>query len=98
MGRREVFSDALPIFEAAFKDAGATDAMCSYNAIDGIPVASDHELLTDVLRSQWGMRGFVRSDLTAVARLYDNHYTACSRKEAIAQGLEAGGCIRPCRG
>ena len=90
MGRREVFSDALPIFEAAFKDAGATDAMCSYNAIDGIPVASDHELLTDVLRGQWGMRGFVRSDLTAVARLYDNHYTACSRKEAIAQGLEAG--------
>ncbi|MBR5010839.1 MAG: beta-glucosidase, partial [Clostridia bacterium] len=90
MGRREVFSDALPIFEAAFKDAGATDTMCSYNAIDGIPVASDHELLTDVLRGQWGMRGFVRSDLTAVARLYDNHYTACSRKEAIAQGLEAG--------
>ena len=90
LGRREVFSDALPIFEAAFKDAGATDAMCSYNAIDGIPVASDHELLTDVLRGQWGMRGFVRSDLTAVARLYDNHYTASSRKEAIAQGLEAG--------
>ncbi|MCR4621983.1 MAG: glycoside hydrolase family 3 C-terminal domain-containing protein [Clostridiales bacterium] len=90
MGRREVFSDALPIFEAAFKDAGATDAMCSYNAIDGIPVASDRELLTDVLRGQWGMRGFVRSDLTAVARLYDNHYTAPTRKEAIAMGLEAG--------
>ena len=90
MGRREVFSDALPIFEAAFAEAGATDVMCSYNAIDGEPVASDHELLTDVLRGQWGMRGFVRSDLTAVARLYDNHYTAATRKEAIAMGLEAG--------
>ena len=90
MGRREVFSDALPIFEAAFADAGAVDAMCSYNAIDGTPVSADHELLTEVLRDQWGMRGFVRSDLTAVERLYDNHYIAATRKEAIAMGLEAG--------
>ena len=90
MGRHEVFSDALPVFEAAFKDARATDTMCSYNAIDGTPVACDHELLTDVLRGQWGMPGFVRSDLTAVARLYDNHFVADSRKEAMAMGLEAG--------
>ncbi|MBQ9408269.1 MAG: glycoside hydrolase family 3 C-terminal domain-containing protein, partial [Clostridia bacterium] len=75
---------------AAYAEAGATDAMCSYNAIDGTPVSSDHELLTDVLRGQWHMPGFVRSDLTAVARLYDNHYTAATRKEAIAMGLEAG--------
>ncbi|MBQ9409464.1 MAG: beta-glucosidase, partial [Clostridia bacterium] len=86
LGRHEVFSDALPIFEAAYAEAGATDAMCSYNAIDGTPVSSDHELLTDVLRGQWHMPGFVRSDLTAVARLYDNHYTAATRKEAIAMG------------
>ncbi len=90
MGRHEVFSECLPVFEAAFAEAGATDAMCSYNAIDGVPVAADHELLTEVLREQWGMRGFVRSDLTAVKRLYDNHYVAETRKEAMAQGLEAG--------
>ncbi len=90
MGRHEVFSDCLPVFEAAFADAGAMDAMCSYNAIDGSPVASDHELLTDILRGQWGMRGFVRSDLTAVKRLYDNHYVADTRQEAMAMGLEAG--------
>ena len=90
MGRHEVFSDCLPVFEAAFADAGAVDAMCSYNAIDGTPVAADHELLTEVLREQWGMRGFVRSDLTAVKRLYDNHYLAESLQEAMAMGLEAG--------
>ena len=90
MGRHEVFSDCLPVFEAAFADAGAVDAMCSYNAIDGVPVSTDHELLTEVLRGQWGMRGFVRSDLTAVERLYDNHYLAETRQEAMAMGLEAG--------
>ncbi|MDO5484156.1 MAG: glycoside hydrolase family 3 N-terminal domain-containing protein, partial [Desulfovibrionaceae bacterium] len=90
MGRHEVFSDCLPVFEAAFADAGAVDAMCSYNAIDGVPVAADHELLTEMLRDQWGMRGFVRSDLTAVKRLYDNHYLAETPQEAMAMGLEAG--------
>ena len=90
MGRHEVFSDVLPVFEAAVAEAGACDVMCSYNAIDGTPVSADHELLTEVLRGKWGMRGFVRSDLTAVERLYDNHYLAPTRKEAMAMGLEAG--------
>ncbi len=90
MGRHEVFSDCLPVFEAAYADAGAMDAMCSYNAIDGTPVAADHELLTEVLRDEWGMRGFVRSDMLAVKRLYDNHYLAETKQEAMAMGLEAG--------
>lgn len=90
MGRHEVFTDCLPVFEAAFAEGGAVNAMCSYNAIDGIPVAADHELLTEILRDRWKMRGFVRSDLTAVARLYDNHHVAESRTEAMAMGLEAG--------
>ncbi len=90
MGRHDVFSDCLPIFEEAFKEAGAMDAMCSYNSIDSIPVSMDHELLTDVLRGQFGMRGFVRSDLTAIVRLNDWHFITKTRKEAIAVGMEAG--------
>lgn len=90
LGRREVYSDALPVFEEAVAEAGAVNVMCSYNAIDGIPVSADRELLTEILRDRWGMRGFVRSDMTAVERLYDNHYLAVDRKEAMAMGLEAG--------
>lgn len=90
MGRHDVFAECLPVFEAAFVEGHATDAMCSYNSIDGIPVAMDHELLTEVLRNQYGMPGFVRSDLTAIARLHDNHYVAENRLEAMAMGLEAG--------
>ena len=90
MGRHEVFSDCLPVFEAAFKDAGACNAMCSYNAIDGVPVSMDRELLTDVLRGQFGMPGYVRADMTAVSRLYDWHFIAETPEEAIRLGVSAG--------
>lgn len=89
-GRHEVFAYCLPVFEEAFVSGGAWNTMCSYNAIDGQPVSSDHELLTDVLRGQYQMPGFVRTDLTAVSRLYDWHFTAPTKAEAIRQGLEAG--------
>lgn len=90
MGRHDVYAWGLPIFEQAFVEGGAWNTMCSYAAIDGQPVASDHELLTEVLRGQYGMPGFVRSDMTAVARLKGSFSTAKDNQEAIRQGLEAG--------
>ena len=89
-GRHEVFAYCLPVFEEAFVKGGAWNAMCSYNAIDGQPVASDRELLTDVLRGQFGMQGFVRTDMTAVSRLHGEHAVAATKAEAIRLGLEAG--------
>lgn len=90
MGRHDVFARCLPVFEEAFVKGGAWNTMCSYNAIDGTPVASDHEILTDVLRGVYHMPGFVRSDMTAVSRLYGSHYTAKDKPDAIRQGMEAG--------
>jgi beta-glucosidase len=58
----------LPPFKAAI-DAGADTAMCSFNAIDGVPGCANHETETDVLKREWGFDGFVESDYTAVAEL-----------------------------
>lgn len=88
-GRRDHANYCLPIFEAAF-NAGALNTMCSYNTIDGVPVAQDRELLTDVLRDKFGMKGFVRSDMTAVRMLHTCHYVAKDNREAIKMGIEAG--------
>ncbi len=88
-GRRDHVNYCLPIFEAAF-NAGALNTMCSYNTIDGVAVAGDKELLTDVLRNELGMKGFVRSDMTAIRMLHTCHYAAKSDREAIKMGIEAG--------
>jgi beta-glucosidase len=58
----------LPPFKAAV-DAGAGTAMCSFNAINGVPGCANHETETDILKAEWGFGGFVESDYTAVAEL-----------------------------
>lgn len=90
IGMNEMMTYYLPVFEAAFVEGGAVNAMCSYNSIDGVPCTADSDLLTGVLREQWGMPGFVRSDLGAIARLEKAHFTADSGREAIRQAIAAG--------
>ena len=58
----------LPPFKAAI-DAGADTAMCSFNAINGVPGCAHKRLETDVLKKEWGFDGFIESDYTAVAEL-----------------------------
>ena len=59
----------LPHWKAAIMEAHAQSVMSSYNAINGMPDAINHYLLTDILRGQWGFDGFVTDDLGAVALL-----------------------------
>ena len=58
----------LPPFKAAV-DAGSDTAMCSFNAINGVPGCADRHTETDILKGEWGFDGFVESDYTAVAEL-----------------------------
>jgi beta-glucosidase len=78
----------LPPFKAAI-DAGSDTAMCSFNAINGVPGCANRRLETDVLKNEWNWDGFIESDYTAVAELL-NHGTAASPADAGAQALMAG--------
>jgi len=82
---REVY---LPPYRAAL-DAGARSVMTSFNEIGGVPSTASPWLMTTVLRREWGFRGFVVSDWTAVEELR-NHGVAGSRADAGKLALEAG--------
>ncbi len=56
---REIY---LPGFKAAVVDGGALNVMCAYNRINGTQACEHKRLLTDILRNEWGFRGFVLSD------------------------------------
>jgi beta-glucosidase len=58
----------LPPFKAAI-DAGADTAMCSFNAINGVPGCGNDYLMNQILKGEWRFDGFVEGDWTAVAEL-----------------------------
>lgn len=63
-----MYNEYLPPYKAAI-DAGAETVMVSFNDINGVPATANHWLLTDLLRNQWGFKGFVVSDYTGVSEL-----------------------------
>jgi beta-glucosidase len=63
--------------------------MSSFNEIAGVPSSANRWLLTDVLRREWGFRGFVVSDWGSIEELMQ-HGVAGSRAEAGRDALEAG--------
>ena len=90
LGRREVVDLLLPSFEAALREGGARSVMHAYTAIDGVPAAGDPELLTTLLRDEWGFTGTVVADYFGIAFLQLLHGVAGSEGEAAGLALAAG--------
>lgn len=84
---REVY---LHTFEAAVKEAGLGSVMNAYHELDGVPCGSSRELLTDILRDEWGFDGTVVSDYFAVNMLREYHKLARDKADAARLALEAG--------
>ena len=83
-----LFNEYMQPYKAAF-DAGAGSAMAAFNTVHGVPCTGNKWLLTDLLREQWGFRGFVVSDYTGLEELWDNGVCA-NKEESAIQALEAG--------
>ena len=66
--------------------------MCAYNAIDGAPACASKELLQDILRKDWGFKGFVTSDCGAVDDFYElkAHHFSTSAETASVAGIRTG--------
>jgi len=89
---RETF---LRTFHRAIKETGAISVMASYNEVDGVPSHANQWLLRDVLRKEWGFKGFVVSDYYAIWELGDRpdthgHFIAADKKEACRLAVLAG--------
>jgi len=82
---REVY---LPPYHAGV-EAGAGTLMSSFNELNGVPATGNKFLLTDILRKEWGFKGFVVSDYTSVNEMV-KHGIVANEKEAGELALNAG--------
>ncbi|WP_218052712.1 glycoside hydrolase family 3 N-terminal domain-containing protein, partial [Cellulomonas algicola] len=89
-GPREIADVLLPPFEMAIRDGGVRSVMSAYVEIDGVPVAADPTILTDLLRGTYGFDGTVVADYFGVAFLHLLHDVAPDLGDAAGQALAAG--------
>ena len=82
------FNEYMQPYKAAI-DAGAGSVMAAFNTVHGVPATGNKWLLTEVLREQWGFKGFVVSDYAAVEQLMD-HGVCATPEETAVQCLNAG--------
>jgi beta-glucosidase len=87
---RELREVQLYPFEAAVRVGGIRSIMNGYHELDGVPCAANAELLTGVLRGEWGFEGCVVADYFAVRQLDDYHGLADDAGAAAAMALTAG--------
>ncbi|QRK12917.1 beta-glucosidase BglX [Archangium violaceum] len=78
----------LPPFQAAVEEGAAT-MMSAFNSLNGVPATANPQLLTGILRKEWGFNGFVVSDWTAIQELV-NHGIALDGATAVRKALTAG--------
>lgn len=91
---REMRTIFLEPFRKAFQEVGALGVMSSYNDYDGEPITGSYKFLTQILRQEWGFRGYVVSDSEAVEFLHTKHKVVKNQKEAAALAVSAGMNIR----
>lgn len=90
LDRRELKEVYLMPFEAAVREGKLASIMNGYHEIDGVPCGSSRELLTGILREEWGFDGTVVSDYFAIRTLESYHHIAGDKVEAAQIALEAG--------
>ena len=87
MSKVRMYNEYLAPYKAAV-DAGVGSVMSSFNTVNGLPATANKFLMTDVLRKQWGFKGLVVTDYTAINELV-NHGIG-DLQTVSAKALNAG--------
>lgn len=91
---REMRTLYLEPFRRAFTEAGALGVMSSYNDYDGEPITGSHRFLTEILRQEFGFKGYVVSDSEAVEFITTKHRVVADEVAGVAQAVNAGLNVR----
>jgi beta-glucosidase len=87
---RTLADEILPPFKAAVQRAKTLGIMASHGDLNGVASHANPELLTNILRNQWGFKGYTVSDANDIARLNFFMHVAETPEDAVIMALKAG--------
>jgi len=88
VSERELRTTYLPPFKATV-DAGIATFMTSFNELNGVPATGNNYLLKEILRNEWGFKGFVVTDYQSINEMVP-HGFAKNNKDAVEMAISAG--------
>jgi beta-glucosidase len=89
-GPKDLRETYLPAFRDCIVEAKAYSIMSAYNRTNGEPCSSSKALLVDILREEWGFKGYVVSDCWAIKDIHENHKVRSSWIESASDAVKAG--------
>lgn len=90
VGLKDYYETYLPQFEMGIKEGKAYSLMCAYNRLNGQPCCGTDGLFNNLLRNDWGFKGFIVSDCEAITDIYANHKVVATPEEAAALAVKSG--------
>jgi beta-glucosidase len=87
---QDLFETYLPAFRALVQEAHVDSVMGAYNRVNGESASASPRLLTEILRNEWGFKGYVVSDCDSIDDIFTQHKIVTTAEEASALGIKAG--------
>ncbi len=89
VSQRDLRETYLPAFEACIKEAKAESIMSAYNRLNGEPCSGSKTLLLDILRDEWGFKGYIVADCGALDDIPKGHKVTKTLPETAALAVNA---------
>ncbi len=87
---RDLYETYLPHFRATVMEGKVYSIMGAYNRVRGESASASKLLLQDLLRDQWGFKGYIVSDCDSIRDIYTSHKIVATAEEASALGVQRG--------
>lgn len=87
---RDLYETYLPAFQALVQEGGVASVMGAYNRVYGESASASPRLLQQILRDDWGFKGYVVSDCDSIDDIWKYHKIVGTAPEAAALGVRYG--------
>lgn len=88
--KNDLHNTYLPAFKKLITEAKVGGVMCAYNRLDSLPCCSSPYLLQDILRKEWGFKGYLVTDCWALDDIFRYHKYVKRPEEAAAFAIKNG--------